>query len=357
MPFLLGDVGMYLIEPLPADARASWETSGSWTITEGNGGFPGRPFGMPGRPRPFGPAAAGKSFKATDNTKFARSPAAGDAVTITKNYHLNADNGLTMIGEGRITFDMKNGLPRSSNFKATLTTVDANGKRSQPFQVTYKLLEGAERDKVLNPPPPPKVEAKPLTDEELTQLLVDVKGADRQRRMNALNRLALAKPIDQRRGEVSKAVEPILDDKDLFTRKKGAEVLGVWGDKDAVPALVNLLGDGNVFVRWDAMTALGKLQDERAAEPAAARLPTQEDRANAAKLLISLGAKAEKAVVPYLKYGDTQKDWPIRLEACKILKEIGTKASKAALDAASRDSNGLVAMEAKKALDAAAARQ
>jgi HEAT repeat protein len=58
-------------------------------------------------------------------------------------------------------------------------------------------------------------------------------------------------------------------------------------------------------------------------------------------------------VLPLLKH----KDIFVRTEACKILGEIGGNASLPALRAAQADSNGLVAMEAKKAVKAVEGRK
>ena len=62
----------------------------------------------------------------------------------------------------------------------------------------------------------------------------------------------------------------------------------------------------------------------------------------------AMGPVAEKPVAPLLKH----QDWTVRLEAARVLGEIGTKESLAALQAVVADSNRLVAMEAGKAIKA-----
>jgi len=347
LPYLLGELGHFLIEPLPPDNRPAWETKGSCTLEKGIGGLPRMPLGPRFSPRPPVPAGPKATRQAQERSDYTRGAAAGDTITIQKRYELkvdaaDGDPALTLSLEGSITFDIEKGLPRAIDLQGTFN----DGKRPWPFTVTYKLLEGEARERVLNPP---REEPKPLTDPELTQALVDLQGAGRRA---ALDRLAKALPTAARRQEVAGTLEPILADPDLFTRQAAVKALAVWGIKDNVPALLKMLEDKNLFVRIETMAALGKLQDERAAGPLAQRLASHEDRVQASKALQALGAAAEKAVIPLL--GNAE--WFIRLEACKILKVIGTKESKAALEAAVRDPNSLVAAAAKEAAAAVAAR-
>jgi HEAT repeat protein len=190
-----------------------------------------------------------------------------------------------------------------------------------------------------------------MTDADITQIIADLKGTNRQRINAALGKLQNSQPT-ARRAEVAKALEPILEDKDFWTRKACIAAIGVWGTKENVPGLLKLVADENVFIRRDSITALGKLQDERAAEPIAKRLTDFGDRGHAAQVLRQIGSKAEKAVIPYLSHSD----WGVRMEACHILKDIGTKDSKPELEKAVKDSNGSVAGSAKEALTAISAR-
>ena len=94
------------------------------------------------------------------------------------------------------------------------------------------------------------------------------------------------------------------------------------------------------------MDALGKLKDERGAEAVAARMVRHEDRNSAKAALQEMGSVAEKPVAKLLQ----DSDFAVRLDACRILKVIGTNQSKDALEKASRDKNGSVANAAKDAL-------
>jgi hypothetical protein len=380
LPFLLGDLGLLFIEPLPPDNRGTWRSSSTFTLTLGKssnaGGLPFGPRaaiprprigGPPGRP-PIGPVGRpGQTqtetvtLPAREQIDYTRGQPVGDTVTIQKRSTLKTDPGaavsLSLIGEGPITFDLKNGMPRSIDFKGTLLAVQGNSTTRIPVTVTCKLVEGAERDRVLTPPPapppakvevPPPVQQKPLTDADVDPILADLRGPDRTRRRLALERLAQSQPT-ARRAEVARAIEAVLaDNSDTFVHPTAAKALGVWGTPESVPLLINLVEHQNVFLRREAITALGKLKDERAAEPVARRLTDFGDRGSVIKALQELGPKAEKAVLPYLQHQDLF----LRLEVCKVLKVIGTKESIPALEAATRDSNRGFANEAKAALDA-----
>ena len=392
MPMLLGDIVQFLIDPLPQDNRPNWESSNQCTIgivedSGGRGGppgFPGFPGGRFGTPRmpgfggppgfPGGPGGPGfgpgfgpgvnddpapKNVRTGDErTSYSRQGRAGDTVTIHKTYQLKvpptatSNTSLDLSGQGNVNFDTRNGLPQNIDFKANFQINSGNTSLRVPITVTCKLLQGAEREQVLKPPTPPKQEPpKPMTDADITQIIADLKGTNRQRINAALGKLQNSQPT-ARRAEVAKALEPILEDKDFWTRKACIAAIGVWGTKENVPGLLKLVADENVFIRRDSITALGKLQDERAAEPIAKRLTDFGDRGHAAQVLRQIGSKAEKAVIPYLSHSD----WGVRMEACHILKDIGTKDSKPELEKAVKDSNGSVAGSAKEALTAISAR-
>jgi HEAT repeat protein len=100
-----------------------------------------------------------------------------------------------------------------------------------------------------------------------------LKSADEGERRAALEWLARA-PLDVgRQAEVSRAVNPFLTDPDNRTREKAVGALKVWCTRDNVDGLVRILNEGNPgpggppeLVKG-SMEVLGKLQDERGAEP------------------------------------------------------------------------------------------
>src|SRR5205085_12505734 len=120
---------------------------------------------------------------------------------------------------------------------------------------------------------------------------------------------------------------------DLFTRTACARAYITWAGKDGLTKLYELLKCDCFITRGIVIEALPKLDGARAAEAIAARLPDLTNRGPASKALQEIGAGAEKAVLPYLGHAD----WGARMEACKVLKAIGTASSLPALRKAPSD--------------------
>jgi LSD1 subclass zinc finger protein len=192
---------------------------------------------------------------------------------------------------------------------------------------------------------PPKEERGPLTEEELKQALDEIKSTDGFRRRAALDKLAKAEAKGHS-DEVLKALEPMFGDSDTGIRTLAAKAAAGWAPKECVPALIKLLQDDWPFVRFAVLEAFGKLKDERTFEAVAECVP--KDGGKAGEALRSIGPGAEKAVVKLLKH----MDWPVQLEACKILKDIGTQESVPALEEAAAKDKGLVKIAAKEAIQA-----
>jgi HEAT repeat protein len=93
---------------------------------------------------------------------------------------------------------------------------------------------------------------------------------------------------------------------------------------------------------------LAKIEDPRAIDAIAARLSEPQDRNSAAAALRAFGPAAEDAMLEQL----TSQDLWVRMEACKVLAEIGSGKSLPALQTATGDSNGLVSSAAKTAIQA-----
>jgi len=201
--------------------------------------------------------------------------------------------------------------------------------------------------------PPALVTDQPLDEGELDRLLQNADSGRPALINNALVRLSHAKPLEAQRPRVVKVVEPLVAKEDFTTGMYALKVLGVWGNKDNVPAALGGLKSTNVLIRLEAIRTLGKFKDARAAEPLAQRLPVFQDRHTASQALKDLGSAAEKAVQPFVRNSDVF----IRHEACKILEVIGTEQSMALLTEACQDTNGLVRRAAEQALAAVQGRK
>jgi HEAT repeat protein len=199
-----------------------------------------------------------------------------------------------------------------------------------------------------SPPSPTLSEIGP-TRSGIDDALLDLEIGTHGRRMLAISRLAGMKPTRDR-ARVSRALEPLLKDQYHFTRAAAARALKTWATPESVPLLIPLLQDEQHSVRWAALDTLGGLKDPRAAEPVAELL--HRDRGFAGQALRAMGPVAAPAALRRLD----DPEWTVRIEVCRILKEIGGTEHAAPLKALLEE-GGIVAMAAEDALRAIHARQ
>jgi predicted Zn finger-like uncharacterized protein len=155
----------------------------------------------------------------------------------------------------------------------------------------------------------------------VTAAVADLKDNDTGRRMRGAETLGKMPAIDKaKQADVAAALEAALKDSEQGVRERAAKALILWATPDNVGGLLKGVDDQNHWVRVHSMMALGKLHEESAVGPVAKRLLVGEDRRDASAALQALGPKAEKTVLQALS--NPEKD--VRMEACKILKVIGT---------------------------------
>jgi hypothetical protein len=200
--------------------------------------------------------------------------------------------------------------------------------QSEFVNETGKPQFTAARSVPLKPATAEPAAARPLSREELTQTLADLESGSVTTRRLACVRLARAEP-GAGRAEVLEALAKLLRDADAFARRDAVQAHLAWADRRKKSTLYYdlLKGDTSVLVRAVLIEGLARLDGARAAEAIAARLAEEADRPTARKALVGMGAEAEKAVLAQL----SSRDGAVRLEACKLLEEIGTAASVPAL--------------------------
>lgn len=205
---------------------------------------------------------------------------------------------------------------------------------------TDELIDNARKNQPpFNPPPqfnaPPGFPFGPATPpiNSVADALRELSSGDGNRQAAAARWLE-GRPVDAaRRAEVAKALEPLLDDRNGGTRLAGMKALLVWCGPESVPAVVRLLeSDPTGFdgdeCRKRAIDALVKLKDPRGAPAIARNWKNHFEREWTRRSLEKLGPAAEDAVRPYLE----DRDWGVRVEACRTLKRIGTRKSLPALE-------------------------
>jgi HEAT repeats len=161
--------------------------------------------------------------------------------------------------------------------------------------------------------PDPEV---PVGADAVTRSLIELKSSEVHKKKQALDRLQRANP-DGRVDQVVQAVIPLLEDDDQFLVNDAIKVLAVWRSPEALPALIGRTRDNRHFVRSEAIKAMGKYQDNGAAEAIVAVF--KEDGFAVEAALTEMGPTAEPAVIPLLRSPDPD----LRRQACGVLKFIG----------------------------------
>jgi HEAT repeat protein len=389
---MLGDLAMLVIEPFPEGAEAAWEESNTIRVVErdpssGGEGGPLR-FGRPSlrerlqqrnRPRGIPPRSRGgrvrrtallvqapaessdgaKVYPATEHASFTLASQSGDTAIIAKTYELRTEATnqgepyLLVTGEGTLTFDFRAGVPRAFDYRLKVVQTTGNATFRVPIAVQCKLLDGRERELALVPPALPPTLLSPIAPKSLTAALADVGSPDNGRRERAQQILFNAVPIEAKRSEVARALEAHLDDPG-YPRGNLVRAVGVWGDRETVPLLIDRLSQPSYGARGELIEALARLgPDDRTLALAATWLAS--DAHAATQLLRPMGPAAEPALLKVVQ-GDG--DGRARAEACKLLRELGTKQSLPVLQAlVARKSDGELGRIAEEALKAIARRR
>lgn len=262
---------------------------------------------------------------------------------------------MELTGAGTIVLNRSLGVP--SEVKHTLRFCEREENREQRYPIRFScvLLDDTALERRREQAEAARAAAEasraPPTAEEREALLADLKSGDQTRARKALFSLQRKRPEKPDKA-MAEAIADWLEKGDLHLRQQAAEALGEWGTRDAVPKLLKCL-EGNGFDARAAARALGKLRESRAAPVLAGKLTDMGWRVDAAAALKAIGKPAEKPVSRLLQ----DRDWGVRLEACRILQEVGTQDSLESLEAAAaRDENPLVRQAAGAAARAIRAR-
>jgi predicted Zn finger-like uncharacterized protein len=194
----------------------------------------------------------------------------------------------------------------------------------------------------------------------LTQALADLRATD-HRRKDAAAATILAQPIDEkRRGEVLQALEAAMQDRSPFGGTEVIRAYAAWGTKENIPTLAKQLDHQNAQARKATIDALVKTLDARAVKPLVERLADRGDRRDVSTAIQTLGADPTLTNVTETEVQsllETSADRETRVECCKILGAVGTKACLPALMKIDQDTmkiaqQRLLNTAAKNAIDA-----
>jgi hypothetical protein len=343
---MLGNLSELMIEPLPGKNEKTWTFEETTKIGVTNSRFP-----FP-RPSIFRDRDT-TVINATERADYSIKSDENDKVVVEKKYTLTTDvkvndkPKLELTGTGTFTLDPKRGVISGINYKMTFAAREAADETEVPITITVTLLSEEEQKKLIEQRKAAAARAaQPIAEADYPAILENLKSDNAAKYLGAANKLASKSPASPS-PEIAKQLASMLGDDKSGTRFTAARALQKWATDDVVPQLIAALQDKNPSVRGSVMNALANLKAEKGIEPIAELLPTGLSRLQASKALKKYGSAAETAVAKQLKADE----WVVRLEACRILKEIGTKKSLKALDdVASSDSNILVKNTAKDAM-------
>jgi hypothetical protein len=341
LPIPLGQLAASLVQPFPAEATAGWEAEKDVFVLDEPllqgpataflnppGGFGYGGYNYPGR-------VAQGVLAARQKTTIKVTEATSATVTLQKTLSLNtlmltgSEPRVSATGEGRIEFDRALGLPKRVELECTTVAVTENLSRRSVITLRWQLLEGAERDQAIAPPPPaPETKFSPEDLAKLQEQLKSDDPASRQAAARDLSGSRLGAPTP----ELLVLMASLATDRDDSVRHTALTVLANHGAKEQVPLLIKALNDPDAGMRATIAKGLGRIKDPRAMEPLVNLLATgQSDQpyyrppheSAAADALVLLGPAAEPAVLALLK----EKNIETRCQACNILRQIGTRKS------------------------------
>jgi HEAT repeat protein len=159
----------------------------------------------------------------------------------------------------------------------------------------------------------------PATTQEALQ---DLQGGDFFRTSLALDYLQRIQPDPALQPQIARELERLASSQDVESGR-AAEALVNWATPEQVPALIELSDKNDHFVANSARKALVRLKDPRGIPAVAKGLTDLSSRHDAAEGLIELGGAAEGETLKYIDHSDTF----VRMEACRVMKKIGTAKS------------------------------
>jgi hypothetical protein len=345
LPQALGNVEILIFTPLPPRGENTWEAQTDCVIRQTQ--F------VPFAPRSSFGHKEQTRFSAGEKTTYRLGPIHESMVQILESYELKTQETvqgeprMRLTGDGTITFDTSLGLPRTMDFKGVFTETTDNTTRRTPVTLHYHLLEGIEKTNALAPASPRKVEAKELSETELRETLIDLKSANIAQRNSAAAKLAKVKPSLEN-AEVVADLIAALNDSEWPVRCNAVRALKAWATDEAYQPVLEKLKDPQLSVRWSTIDTLTRWRNPQTATALARHMAAGFDILETGRALRTLGPTAEDAVDQLLGQSDPH----VRAEACRILRDIGTRKSIPPLITAAHSSDGTTAAIAEGALKA-----
>jgi hypothetical protein len=348
LPIPLGQLMSSLVEKFPAEPSGGWEQEQDVSVLDEPlfqgpaGAFfsSGRFQSMNFFSRRPGQGTQGV-LSARQKTKVRLTEVTPQTVRFEKTLSLDTyiltgtEPRISATSEGKFVFDRVTGWPKQAEFECKAEAVTENVSRRSVLTLRWEMLEGAEREAALAPPPPTSTEKPLFGSEKALELAEQMKSDDMGARQNAARELSGGRLGNPEPVLLAK-MAALAADSDETVRHAALTVLANYGTSEQVPVLIKGLHDPAPGISATVIHGLVRLKDPRATAPLADFLASgqndmqyyQQPRANeTAEALIKIGPAAESPVLSVL----AERNIEIRVQACLVLKQIGTKSSLAAL--------------------------
>ena len=362
LPFLLGPMAQFFIQPVDPDGNKVWSTESEGMISivkkaetpdPLRRGLPrglARPFG-PGGPRfsglprnPFQreePEETVTDISAIERASYEITEVDGDRVTIRKNYQFVTQDDeerpyFNVKGVGTIVFDRKVGMPAEMTYRAAITKNDEDGSFSVPLNVSYELKDPEEvkrqreetrariaeqnrkQEEWRTVPNSENVE-KALADVESRSMSIGV--------ISPMQELATVAIVPEKRIKVMEIAKQHMTYDNDFVAGNAAEIVAKWSTRVHIETLKEIFLERNLSYRKAKKMAASKLIELDEQEFFPRMVNEMEDigfRYELKKILSLAGPEMEQ---PILDAFDKFSDNSIRRDLLDVLKEVGTRKS------------------------------
>lgn len=207
-------------------------------------------------------------------------------------------------------------------------------EKAKPSSPASDRLPAPVKPPEVSPPTPSMVAGKG----QLSDALAALRTGDAERK-EAGQQLRQMTPDRTRGKEVADAlVRTLGETRDAETRVSLIQALATWYTPETLPVLLEGLRDENLFVRHKTIEALGTVRDEQVIRILAEGLGDANLSMLAAQALSAIGPMAEKTVLKYAEHPNPQ----LRLQAVRVLGQIGTEKSIATLTRVARTNDAML---------------
>jgi len=245
-------------------------------------------------------------------------------------------------GTGEAKFQPESGSLQELELQCTAAFGTETLVRRAPMVLRCQRVPVQQLETLLavTAPKPPET----LSEADVRRLLADLDSSGGDRSMKAGN-LLLTANVPSLSPDLLPLLAERMDASEDWVRSAIIRLFAQHATPEDVPRLLGLLKSGDSPARFEAIKALGRLKEPRAAGPLAELVAQGTDYNNAVEALKQIGPPAEEAVLLLLqeKHRDT------RRQACEILERIGARRSLEPLREAALSSDEMLARAARQA--------